>query len=217
MVGRLRRLAAIGAVAALVSTAGAASAAGTTAVVFRLDTNFLPKHGISFAAEGLGFYKQQGLSVTFQPSTGSYDTSIAVGQGRADFGFADIDTMVKAEAAGAPVEQLATIHAVNPSAVITLPQYNLHRFQDLKGKKIAGEPAGATTILFPLALQLCHMSMTDVDFISVDSRAKLPGLQAGRWQAFVAYSVSDPATMIGEGLTPVVIPYSTGSPGTRTA
>lgn len=185
-----------------------AGASAQTRVTFRLDTNYLPKHGIFFAAQGLGFYKQEGLDVSFQPSTGSYDTSVAVGQGRADFGFADFDTMVKAVATGASVEQLASIHAVNPSAIITLPKYKIRHFRNLRGKRIAGEPAESATLLFPLALELCHMSMKDVDFISVDSRAKLPGLEAGKWEGFVAYSVSDPATMVGQGLTPVVVPYS---------
>lgn len=211
----MMRTAALFGVAALLATAcgGAAQQSPSqpqtlTKVTLKVDTNFLPKHGIFFAAQGLGFYKEEGLDVEIQPSTGSLDTSIAVGAGKVDFGFADFDTMVKARTLGAMDVQLAVIHAQSPFAVVTLPETGIKTFQDLKGKQIAGEPAGSTTILFPVALQLCHMTMKDVNFISVDTRTKLPGLQAGRWQAFTAYSVSDPATMIGENLKPVVIPWT---------
>jgi NitT/TauT family transport system substrate-binding protein len=174
-------------------------------VTFMLDTNYLPKHGLFFAAKGLGFYRAEGLDVDFQPSTGSLTTASAVSQGKADFGFADFDTMVKVDAQGGDDKQLATIHAQSPFAVITLLKYHIHSWKDLVGKTVAGEPGGSATIFFPLELQLCGVNPNAVHLESVDSTAKLPGLLAGKWQAFVAYSVSDPATMIGMGLHPVVL------------
>lgn len=133
------------------------SSAAPDQVTFKVDTSFLPKHGIFFAAAGKGFYEEEGLDVDIQPSTGSYDTSVAVGSGRTDFGFADFNTMVTARAEGLKVKQLAAIHASSPFAVVTLPKYNINSFEDLKGKRVAGEAAGSTTILFPRALEMCGM------------------------------------------------------------
>lgn len=171
-------------------------------VTFRLDTSILPKHSIFFAADGLGFYDEVGLDVEILPSTGSYDTSIAVGEGQAEFGFADFGTMAMARAEGAEVKQLAVIHAESPFAVVTTADSDIETWEDLEGKRIAGEPAGSTTILFPLALEMAGMSEDDVEIISVDPTAKIPGMLADQWDASLAYFVSDPAVMIGQGVEP---------------
>lgn len=185
------------------STEGQQGAEGPSdSVTFRLDTSILPKHAIFFAALGKGFYDEANLDVEILPSTGSYDTSISVGAGQAEFGFADSGTMTSARAEGAEVKQLAVIHAQSPFAVVTTEESEIDDWDDLVGKRIAGEPAGSTTILFPIALELAGLSIDDVEIISVDPTAKIPGLLAGRWDATLGYFVSDPAVLIGQGVEP---------------
>lgn len=171
-------------------------------LTFLLDTSVLPKHAIFFAAEGMGFYEDVGLDVEILPSSGSYDTSIAVGSGEAEFGFADFGTMAMAVAEGADVVQLASIHAESPFAVVTMADSDIETWDDLEGKTIAGEPAGSTTILFPVALEMAGLSEDDVQIEHVDPTAKIPGMLAGQWDASLAYFVSDPAVMIGMGEEP---------------
>lgn len=177
-------------------------------VTFQMDTSLLPKHGIFYAAVGQGFYEEEGLDASIEPGTGSFDTSVAVGSGEFDFGFADFTTMVGTRQEGLEVQQLAAIHAQSPFAVVTLPRYNINSFQDLKGRQVAGEPAGSTTILFPVALELCGIDESDVEIINVDPRAKTPGLLSGEFEAILAYSVSDPAILVEEGAEPVILQWS---------
>lgn len=181
---------------------GAVQAQQLEKVTFRLDTSVLPKHGLFFAALGKGFYEEEGLDVTIVPSSGSYDTSVSVASGRAEFGFADAGTMILARAEGAMVRQLAVIHALSPFAVVTLKDSGIETWSDLRGKLIAGEPSGSTTILFPIALELAGLKESDVQMVTVDAAAKAPGLLAGRWDAFVAYHVSDPPVIVGLGYEP---------------
>ena len=58
------------------------------------------KHAPWFVALEKGFYAKRGLNATIQSSTGSADTVRTIGSGGADFGFADISTMIVAKSRG---------------------------------------------------------------------------------------------------------------------
>src|SRR5690606_27721668 len=126
-----------------------------------------------------GFYEDEGLDIEIVPGTGSLNTSVAVGQGGADFGFADFGTMAGAVANGSDVRQLLGIHMQSPFAIVTTEDSGIKDWDDLKGKKVASEPTGSTTVLFPLALELAGLTEDDVELVHVDGTAKVPGMLAG--------------------------------------
>lgn len=177
-------------------------------VVFMLDVNILPKHSIFFAAVAKGFYAKEGLDVEILPGTGSLNASIAVGTKTADFGFGDFAAMVGGRASGNEVKQVLSIHAQSPFAIVTTADSGISSWDDLRGKKVAGEAAGTTTQLFPLALERAGIDVDEVEFVPVDGTAKVPGLLAGQWDATVGFSVSDPAVMIGLGVEPRTLMWS---------
>src|SRR5699024_8394819 len=121
-------------------------------VTFMLDTNTLPKHSIFFATKGKGFYDDAGLNVKITPGSGSYDTAVAVGAEKVEFGFSDFGAMAQARGEGSDVKELSLIHAQSPFAVVTKADSGIRDWEDLKGKTVAGEGAGSTNILFPIAL-----------------------------------------------------------------
>lgn len=177
-------------------------------VVFMLDVNILPKHSIFFAAVAKGFYEKEGLDVEILPGTGSLNAAIAVGTKTADFGFGDFAAMVGGRASGNEVKQVLSIHAQSPFAIVTTADSGISSWDDLRGKKVAGEPAGTTTQLFPLALERAGVDVAEVEFIPVDGTAKVPGLLAGQWDATVGFNVSDPAVMVGLGVEPFTLMWS---------
>src|SRR5215831_6931822 len=84
-----------GAVIALISyTQSVSNAAEAKTGTIRLDFIIGGKHAPWFVALEKGFYAKRGLAPTIQASTGSADTVRTVASGGADFGFADIATMI---------------------------------------------------------------------------------------------------------------------------
>src|SRR5262245_44215252 len=63
----------------------------------RMDFIIGGKHAPWFVALEKGFYAKRGLAPTIQASTGSADTVRTIAAGGADFGFADIATMIVAK------------------------------------------------------------------------------------------------------------------------
>lgn len=176
-------------------------------VTFRLDTTFIPKHGLFFAALGKGFYKDESLDVEIVPSTGSMATSQIIATGREAFGFADAGTMVLARQQDAKVKMIAVIHAKNPFSVVTLARKGIREPKDLEGKTIGIDPGG-TLIMFPIFCSLTGIDCKKITIVTIDNAAKVPGLLAGRFDAIGGYSVSDPPVIVGMGETPYVIPWS---------
>lgn len=189
--------------------AAAASEAGELRkVTFRLDTSYLPKHGIFFVALDKGYYREAGLDVTITPGTGSMGTVQTVAAGRDNFGFADAGTMVLGRAQGAMVKEVAMIHAKSPFAVITLKKYNIKTPKELEGKTIASEPAGSSFIMLPIFFKLAGVDASKVKVVPTDPTSKVPGLLAGRFEAVGSYLVSDPPVIVANGGEPVIFAYS---------
>jgi NitT/TauT family transport system substrate-binding protein len=177
-------------------------------VTFRLDTSYLPKHGIFFVALDKGYYREAGLDVTIIPGTGSMGTVQTVAAGRDTFGFADAGTMVLGRAQGAMVKEIAMIHAKSPFAVITLKKYNIKTPKELEGKTIASEPAGSSFIMLPIFFKLAGVDGSKVNIVPTDPTSKVPGLLAGRFEAVGSYLVSDPPVIVANGGEPVIFAYS---------
>lgn len=179
-----------------------------TPISFVLDVNVLPKHSMFFAAVEKGFFEAEGLDVEIVPGTGSLNAATAVDTGAADFGFGDFSAMVGGRANGADVKQLLSIHMQSPFAIVTTADAGIEDWDDLRGKKIAGEPVGTVTVLLPLALERVGIEESEVTVVPVDGTAKVPGLLAGQWDATVGFNVSDPAVMVGLGVEPVTLNWS---------
>ena len=84
-----------------------AQAAELTPANIRMDFIIGGKHAPWYVALEKGFYSKRGLAVTIQASTGSADTVRTIGSGGADFGFADMATMIVAKSRGMPVQAAA--------------------------------------------------------------------------------------------------------------
>jgi NitT/TauT family transport system substrate-binding protein len=177
-------------------------------VSFRLDTSYLPKHGIFFVALEKGYYKEAGLDVTIVPGSGSLVAVQMVAAGRDTFGFADAGTMILGRAQGAMVKDVGMIHAKSPFSVITLKKYNIKTPKEFEGKSIASEPGGSSFIMLPIFFKLAGVDAGKVKVIPTDPTSKVPGLLAGRFEGVGSYLVSDPPVIVASGEEPVVFAYT---------
>jgi NitT/TauT family transport system substrate-binding protein len=109
-----------------------------------------------------GYYREAGLEVTIDGSSGSGDAVTRTASGAYQMGTADLSTLVEfftRNPAAAPV-YVGSLHDVSPQAVISLAQANIARPADLVGKRIGQGPADAASRMFPA---FCRINALDIN------------------------------------------------------
>ncbi|HME61779.1 MAG TPA: ABC transporter substrate-binding protein [Candidatus Binatia bacterium] len=145
----------------------AANAAEATTATIRMDFIIGGKHAPWFVALEKGFYAKRGLNLTIQSSTGSADTVRTIGAGGADFGFADISTMIVARSRGTPIQTVAQFGYV-PATIMWREDTNIKRLKDLEGKTYAISPGQAQWYLMPA---YCRINKIDYKAIRIQETA----------------------------------------------
>jgi len=170
MLGKRLRLGVVGALVVpliVLAWSGGTRAAEMKPANIRLDFIIGGKHAPWFVALEKGFYAKRGLNVTIQASTGSADTVRTIGAGGADFGFADIGTMIVAKSRGAPVQAAAQFGYV-PATVMWREDTDIKKLKDLEGKSYAISPGQAQWYLMPA---YCRINRIDYKAIKIQETA----------------------------------------------
>ena len=133
-------------------------------VSVQLDWVVRGNHAMFFVAKAKGYFAENGIDVTaIRKGTGSVDALRLVSNGNAEFGFADLPTLVVGRAQGLPVVALAAVNQKSPLAMISLAKSKpLKTVADLKGLNIGVHPAGSTYVFLKALLAANGMSLTDI-------------------------------------------------------
>ena len=158
-------------VAFLTLAASAAHAAEPTPANIRMDFIIGGKHAPWFVALEKGFYAKRGLAATIQASTGSADTVRTIASGGADFGFADIATMIVAKSRGTPVQAAAQFGYVG-ATIVWRDEGAIKGVKDLAGKSLAISPGQAQWFLMP-----AYCRINKIDFKSIKIQETAPPIQ----------------------------------------
>lgn len=177
-------------------------------VTLMTDVAFLPKHAPFFSAIEQGFFKAEGIDLELLPGTGSNNTVVAVNSGKVDFGWADYGVTVLNRGKGVGVKQVALVQASDAYATVALPESGIKKWDDLKGKTVATEGAGAMTAMWPLAMKHLGFAESDVKIVHAAGEAKIPGLLARQWDANLALFVSDGPVLVGLDKDPVILKWA---------
>ncbi len=160
------------ALAFVVAILGAhAEAAELTPANVRMDFIIGGKHAPWYVALEKGFYAKRGLAVTIQSSTGSADTVRTIGSGGADFGFADIATMIVAKSRGTPVQAAAQFGYVG-ATIMWRDEGIIKGIKDLEGKSLAISPGQAQWFLMP-----AYARINKIDFKAIKIQETAPPIQ----------------------------------------
>jgi len=161
----------MGSIGALMSFLAApgfqAQAAELTPANVRMDFIIGGKHAPWYVALEKGFYAKRGLNVTVLASGGSADTVRTIGAGGADFGFADIGTMIVAKSRGTPVQAAAQFGYVG-ATILWRDEGVIKGIKDLPGKSWAISPGQAQWYLMPA---YCRINKIDFKAIKVQETA----------------------------------------------
>ena len=192
----------------VVSLAGCAPEDGLEDFNLMVDVAYLPKHAPFFAAEAQGFFEEEGFDVSLMPGSGSTNTVTSVETGRVDAGWADFGATILSQGKGANVKQVNLLQARSAYATIALESSGIETWEDLKGKTVATEGAGAMTAMWPLAIERSGLKEEDVNVVHATGESKIPGLLASRWDANLALYVSDEPALMALGEKANILKWS---------
>src|SRR5260370_5349914 len=143
----LRRLVALSLVFAVASVA--AAKAETKNVKIMMDWIMQGTHAPFFVAQDKGYFKADGVTVdTIDAGKGATNVAVGVAGGVYQFGWVDLPSMIRFNAAN-PASPLLAVYVSfdgSPLAVINRKAAGIRKTSDLERKKIAGRPRHAVHV-----------------------------------------------------------------------
>ena len=133
---------------------GLPSARAADRVSVQLDWVIRGSHALFFVAKARGYFAQNGIDVTeIRTGSGSVSALQLVADGRAEFGFADLPTLLVERSKGVPVLALAAVNQRSPLAMISLARSKpLSSVADLRGLTVGVDPAGSGDVFLKALL-----------------------------------------------------------------
>jgi NitT/TauT family transport system substrate-binding protein len=165
--------------AALVVASAATPAAAEDVTYLLPAPQSLPAFGPWMVALQRGYFKDEGLNVTFQIAKGGVDVAKQVGAGNAVVGGAIGDTPILVRPNGIPVKAVAVLGGRSLMQLVINKDKGVHSIKDLKGKVITAMSYQDTTF-FALLGMLATQGMTKDD---VNAQAVGP---LNVWKLFAA-------------------------------
>jgi NitT/TauT family transport system substrate-binding protein len=170
----------IGMAAILAAPVNSARAADAEKITYLLPAPpFLPAFGPWMLAKARGYYKAEGLEVTFRAARGGVDVAKQVGAGNAVIGGGIGDTPIIVRANGIPIKAVAVLGGQSLTQLVALKGSGINGPKDMKGKTITTLSYQDTTYYALLgALSSAGLTKDDVKIQGAGPR--------GVWQLFIA-------------------------------
>jgi NitT/TauT family transport system substrate-binding protein len=177
MLGQLVLLSFVFAVAPLV-----AAKAETKNVKIMMDWIIQGTHAPFFVAQDKGYFKADGVTVdTIDAGKGATNVAVAVAGGVYQFGWVDLPSMIRFNAAN-PASPLLAVYVSfdeSPLAVITRKAAGIRKPSDLDGKKIAGGPGTAVHDTISILLKAANAENVKINWVAVQPQLFGPMLKRG--------------------------------------
>jgi NitT/TauT family transport system substrate-binding protein len=175
------------AVAILALQGSSAFAQAKDKVTLLLNWYVYSEHAPFFLGKERGYFEQEGIDLDIQEGRGSGVTVQAVAAGTATFGYADIATMIKAAAKGAPVVAIGVALQTSPMSVMGFADKNIRKPEDIKGKIVAVTPGDSMSQIWPLFLKKTNLKDTDFKQVAGDAQTKLNAVINGQADLLLGY------------------------------
>ena len=139
---RFHRAALVLAAVVCASLGAVAAGADELSVKFSLDWKFEGPSAAYLLALDKGYYAEEGLDVTIDTGQGSLEAIPRVASGVYQFGFADINSLIKFRDQNPDVgiKGILMVYDAPPFAIVTLASTGIEEPRDLEGR-ILGAPA----------------------------------------------------------------------------
>ena len=135
-----------------------------------------------------GCFAKRKVNVTVLRGSGGVDAVNKVASGAAEFGLADLGTMMlAAEKNGAAVKALMPVGMNSPFGVMTLKDHAITSLRQLEGRSLAAGPGDSNIQALPYAMKLAGGDFSKVKFEQADFSALLGMLMQGRVDSFTTF------------------------------
>jgi NitT/TauT family transport system substrate-binding protein len=169
-----------------------APAQAETALRLSLDfVMFGPNSPFVYADEH-GYFREAGLSVRIDPSSGSGDAVNRLASGAYDVGYADVSTVIEFAAKNPNVSPriVLFIQDRTPATILVRKQTGITKPADLAGHSLGSGSTDAGARMFPTFARLNHVDVSKIDRQIVDFRLRDSLFAQGKFDAIIAYADS---------------------------
>ncbi|MCY4259510.1 MAG: ABC transporter substrate-binding protein [Rhodobacteraceae bacterium] len=180
--------------------AGAVSA--QTEVVLALDWKFEGPSAPYLVAADKGYFSDNGLEVDISAGQGSLDAIPKVASGAVQFGFADINSLMKFldSNPGAPVIAVMMVYDKPPFAIIGRKSLGVEAPKDLEGRILGAPPPDGAWAQFNAFASVNDINVSEVTVEPVGFPTREPNLAEGLVDAITGYSFSSYLNLVRAGV-----------------
>jgi NitT/TauT family transport system substrate-binding protein len=149
-----------------------------------------------------GYYRAEGLEVTVDQASGPLEAITRVAGGAYEFGFADINTLIRYrdQHPDASITAVFMVHNKPALAVIGRKSRGIVKPKDLESKRLGAPAADPAYALWPLFAKLNDIDLSKVSVESVGMPVREPMLAAGQVDAITGYSFSSYVNLKDRGV-----------------
>ena len=139
-----------------------------------------------------GYYKAEGLNVSFDPAANMLEAIKRVASGEYDMGFADINAMIRYRDANpkTPVKAVFMVYNRPPFAVIARKSRGISTPKDLEGQKLGAPADSGSFSLWPIFVKANGIDAAKVTIENIGVQVRNPMLAAGQVDAITGLSFS---------------------------
>jgi NitT/TauT family transport system substrate-binding protein len=140
-----------------------------------LQLDWIPTGEYSIYYNGIdnGFFRDQRLDVTINRGQGSGDTIRRVAAGTAEFGVADIATVMTARqrSTDSRVKAVMPVYTKPPHSLFVVRGTGISNFKDLEGKRVGTTPGNSHQIYLPLLAAANSFDPNRINWVTTDPGA----------------------------------------------
>ena len=138
-----------------------------------------------------GCFADQKIDLAIKRGFGGADSVTKVASGTAEFGIADLGTIMLARLrTDAAVRAIMPIYVVSPLALAVLDDSPVKTMKDLEGRRLGAAPGDSAALILPIAMADAGADLSKVSRVSVEPTGIAAFLIQGRVDAVTTYVTS---------------------------
>jgi NitT/TauT family transport system substrate-binding protein len=189
---RFHRAALVLAAVVCASLGAVAAGADQLSVKFSLDWKFEGPSAAYLLALDKGYYAEEGLDVTIDTGQGSLEAIPRVASGVYQFGFADINSLIKFRDQNPDVgiKGILMIYDAPPFAIVTLASTGIEEPRDLEGRILGAPAPDGAYAQWKAFVKENDIDASKVTIENIGFPVREPMLVAGKVDAITGFSFS---------------------------
>jgi NitT/TauT family transport system substrate-binding protein len=163
-------------------------------ITFLTNYVFNGRHAPFFVGLDKGFYKEAGFDVTITPANGSGFVITAIDGGKADYGMADVSSVVQGIAKGAKVRAFSVYTDISTNGLASTVPYATP--ESVVGKKIAAGQTDSVRVILPIIFDAHNLDASKINWQAADPSVYFSLLLSGQVDLFTATSDGDVPALV---------------------